>query len=184
MLAISDYPRRFRERDGAAPVAVHRGVMQKRSIDFAQKLGVEMNWGHNLRALEQTDTDVTLTFENGVRETFDFVVGCDGLHSRTRSCIFGEQPAEYTGLAQVSIQQFPRDIFTERLRKWAGLSPIPELYRGKPCGADIYGAGPSMLIIQIDEDTMMWAYVHIPCTLPAISLTSLPSQNNPERARG
>lgn len=52
--------------------------------------------------LEQTDTTVRVTFENGVSDFGSFVVGCDGLHSSTRKELFGEAKASYTGLTQVS----------------------------------------------------------------------------------
>lgn len=71
-------------------------------IEMAEKAGVRVLWGHKLEALEQGEDNVAVTFANGVKETFSFVVGCDGLHSNTRSCLFGEQPTSYTGFAQVS----------------------------------------------------------------------------------
>lgn len=64
--------------------------------------GVEIKWGHKLVSLEQSHNSVTVTFENGTKDTGSFVVGCDGLHSNTRKCLFGEEKAEFTGLCQAS----------------------------------------------------------------------------------
>lgn len=58
-------------------------------------------WGHKLDALEQGEDNAKVTFANGVRETFSFVVGCYGLHSNTRTCLSGEHAASYTGFAQI-----------------------------------------------------------------------------------
>ena len=81
--------------------------MQKRLIEFAEKLGVQINWSHELESLEQSDDEVSVKFTNGVQETFSFVVGCDGLHSNTRKLIFGEHPALYTGLSMVIASHLP-----------------------------------------------------------------------------
>ena len=101
LLGISDHPRLQREAKGHGTITVQRPVLQKRLVEFAQKLGIPINFGHKLEKLEQAEDSVTVTFANGVQETFSFVVGCDGLHSNTRSCLFGEMPADYTGLSQV-----------------------------------------------------------------------------------
>ena len=76
-------------------------MLQKKITEFVGKLGVEFRWDHKLETLEQDENGVTVTFANGVKDAFSFVVGCDGLHSNTRCCLFGEQPANYTGLTQV-----------------------------------------------------------------------------------
>lgn len=93
--------KRPRELDGFGTLLIRRFLMQTKIIEVAEKAGVRVMWGHKLEALEQSDDSVTVTFANGVKETFSFVVGCDGLHSNTRICLFGEQPASYTGFAQV-----------------------------------------------------------------------------------
>lgn len=102
LLGTSDHPKRLREADGLGIVSIRRHSIQQKLIGFAEKVGVRVFWGHNLESLEQGDDDVTATFTNGVKETFSFVVGSDGLHSKTRAILFGEQPATYTGLSQVS----------------------------------------------------------------------------------
>lgn len=77
--------------------------MLKRLVEFAERAGVPVVWGHKLESLVQDNDSVTITFSNGVQETFSFVIGCDGLHSNTRTCLFGEQPATYTGLSHVNL---------------------------------------------------------------------------------
>ena len=61
-----------------------------------------MKFGHELHTLEQDEDGVDVIFTNGAKERFSFVIGCDGLHSNTRKVLFGDQPADYTGLAMVS----------------------------------------------------------------------------------
>lgn len=80
---------------------IRRSVVQTKVIEMVEKAGVRVLWDHKLEALEQGEDSVTVTCANGVKETFSFVIGCDGLHSNTRICLFGDQPASYTGFAQV-----------------------------------------------------------------------------------
>ena len=87
--------------NGHRTIFVRRAALHKAIIDFAVKSGVEIRWNHNLVDLEQHEESVTVKFDSGLEDTASFVVGCDGLHSNTRICLFGEQKADYTGLVQV-----------------------------------------------------------------------------------
>lgn len=82
---------------------VRRSVLQNKLVEFAENLGVEIKRGHQLENLHQNEDSVTVTFANGVQETFSFVIGCDGLHSNTRQCLFGSVPADYTGQSQAGL---------------------------------------------------------------------------------
>ena len=84
------------------PIGVQRPTFHRRLVDLAQEHGVEIVWGHQLVALEQHEESVTVTFQNGKTDTASFVVGCDGIHSNTRACLFGKEAADFTGLIQVS----------------------------------------------------------------------------------
>lgn len=101
--ATLDGPRRAREAGKLGTRSVRRSLLQRAVVEFAQREGVQFHWGHKLESLEQKEEDVTVTFANGIKESFSFVVGCDGLHSNTRQCLFGTVPADYTGLTQVCV---------------------------------------------------------------------------------
>ena len=58
-------------------------------------------FGHQLVGLEEHEDHVVVRFANGQEDEASFVVGCDGLHSNTRACLFGKEAAVYTGLTQV-----------------------------------------------------------------------------------
>lgn len=82
-------------------LGVRRAALHKTLVETAVEAGVELKWGHKLVSLEQDEDSVSVAFENGTRDTGSFVVGCDGLHSNTRVCLFGKEKADFTGLVQV-----------------------------------------------------------------------------------
>ncbi|WP_067491469.1 FAD-dependent monooxygenase [Actinomadura hibisca] len=53
--------------------------------------GVEYLYGDSIAVLDQDDAEVRVTFDSGLRRTFDLVVGADGLHSNTRRLAFGPE---------------------------------------------------------------------------------------------
>ncbi len=52
---------------------------------------VETIFGDTVKRIEQTESGVQVSFENGGAREFDLVVGTDGLHSRVRELVFGEE---------------------------------------------------------------------------------------------
>jgi len=84
---------------------------------------VEKVFGDSLSRIEQSEKSVRVEFEGGAQREFDLVIGADGLHSRVRELVFGEENRfeKYLGykVAAFSIAGYrPRDelvyvIFTE-----------------------------------------------------------------------
>lgn len=103
LLAESDIPKKLREHYGFGMLGVSRAAFHQTLIDAAEKEGVPVIWDHKVVELEQGEDSVTVKFEKGGEDTASFVIGCDGLHSNTRICLFGNEKAEFTGLVQVSL---------------------------------------------------------------------------------
>jgi len=61
---------------------------------------VETIFGDSVRALDDDDARVRVTFESGTVRDFDLVVGADGLHSQVRRLVFGPdaQFEKYLGI--------------------------------------------------------------------------------------
>ena len=103
LLAQSDIPKKLKERYGVGIRGVSRSRFHRTLIDQAEKLGIPIKWGHKVIKVEDVGDSVKVTFEGGGTETVSFVVGCDGLHSNVRICLFGAEEAAFTGLVQVRL---------------------------------------------------------------------------------
>ena len=85
--------------------------MPRYLIESVLARGIELRFGHSLASIVQEGDFVTAVFENGQSVKGIFVVGCDGLHSKTRVALFGNEIAEYTGLTQVRFSFPPIEYF-------------------------------------------------------------------------
>lgn len=68
-----------------------RARLRRILLDKAQEMGTQLQLGHRLSAIThgQQGTSAVLQFENGASHEFQLVVGCDGIHSRTRALLKG-----------------------------------------------------------------------------------------------
>src|ERR687889_733014 len=64
-------------------------TIQNRAVDGLQEIGVLD--GLTVDALEQNQDSVTATLTDGSTRTYDLVVGADGVRSKTRGLVFGDE---------------------------------------------------------------------------------------------
>lgn len=89
----------LKPEQGAGSVLIKRGALQRALLDAAGARGIEVRYGARLRELTQARDGVTARFEDGRTATGDLLIGCDGLHSRTRHLIDPAAPSpSYTGM--------------------------------------------------------------------------------------
>jgi 2-polyprenyl-6-methoxyphenol hydroxylase-like FAD-dependent oxidoreductase len=66
--------------------------------DAVKSSGADVRLGVTVDALDDREDGVHVTFSDGTQGDYDLVVGADGIHSKIRSLVFGDQiKAEYTG---------------------------------------------------------------------------------------
>lgn len=65
---------------------------------------IEYIFGDSIQSMNEDTDGIEVTFESGKTRRFDLVVGADGIHSRVRTLVFGDesQISHYMGYYQVS----------------------------------------------------------------------------------
>jgi salicylate hydroxylase len=114
---------------GAPQVTIHRADI---ITALAEQFPLDrVTFGKQVRTVTQSDADVTLELDDGAHEMFDVVVGADGIHSRVRTALFGEEYPRFTGVVS-----FRSVVPTERVKnvpeieaftKWWGPNPHSQI---------------------------------------------------------
>lgn len=73
-------------------VSIHRAELQRALLESGTP--VRPRLGLTVEALEPDGARVDVRFSNGASDSFDLVVGADGLRSRVRELLFGAAPLE------------------------------------------------------------------------------------------
>lgn len=98
-----------REQYGYPTGGVRRSTMLQRLADSAIANGIDVNWGWELNDIRETDNGVVAQSKDGREVTGSFLVGCDGIHSRTRALVLkkhgiSDLPADFKRMVQVGNQ--------------------------------------------------------------------------------
>ena len=110
-LAGPEYPANV----GISRLALHQ-VLSETTI----ALGASILLGLSVQSLEQVDEGVDVLLTDGSRDCYDLVVGADGLYSRIRGLLFGEQyRPRFTGQS-VWRYNFPRAAGIDHLATFQG----------------------------------------------------------------
>lgn len=110
-LAGPEYPANV----GISRLALHQ-VLSETTI----ALGASIRLGLSVQSLDQVDEGVDVLLTDGSRDCYDLVVGADGLYSRIRGLLFGEQyRPRFTGQS-VWRYNFPRAAGIDHLATFQG----------------------------------------------------------------
>jgi 2-polyprenyl-6-methoxyphenol hydroxylase-like FAD-dependent oxidoreductase len=71
-------------------IEIMRGDLAKIIYDVARN-DIEYLFGNSITTLQETQQAIEVSFQHGVPQTFDLVIGADGLHSITRRLGFGDE---------------------------------------------------------------------------------------------
>jgi 2-polyprenyl-6-methoxyphenol hydroxylase-like FAD-dependent oxidoreductase len=82
-----------------AAIAIGRGELAKLFGDKVLERGIKARLGQSVTNLNQLDNHVEVTFTDGSQDTFDLVIGADGINSKVRRLVFGEEQynTKYSG---------------------------------------------------------------------------------------
>jgi salicylate hydroxylase len=101
-------------RWGAPYLQVHRADLQCLLLDaVASKRSIKLRLGAKVEAVDDDGARAFTCLDGGEAIAGDAVVGCDGIHSKVRTVLWGEQAARFVGQAA-----------------WRGLAPADRLPAG------------------------------------------------------
>ncbi len=84
---------------GAPSINILRSRLHQVLREGAEQRRIKMSFGKKLAGLSTGEQGVIATFEDGTTAEGSFLVGCDGVHSRTRKLFNPNAPTpQYTGL--------------------------------------------------------------------------------------
>ncbi|KAH9858404.1 FAD/NAD-P-binding domain-containing protein [Lenzites betulinus] len=139
-LSRSDGPAQVQAKYGYGMMGVGRVRFHHTLLQHAREKGIPIVFGHQLVSFEEMADSVTVTFANGKKNTASFLVGCDGLHSNTRECLFGVQEPIFTGIVQIGgLSETPQELLTPRT------------------AMNMYGNGAHMISYPINSHETSWA---------------------------
>lgn len=91
-----------REKYGYPAVNIARSTFHEILIDEVEKNGIPIYYKKRLVDIHEEELGVTAIFADGTKAHGDFLVGADGVHSKTREYVTGNGPKPmYTGLQNV-----------------------------------------------------------------------------------
>jgi 2-polyprenyl-6-methoxyphenol hydroxylase-like FAD-dependent oxidoreductase len=84
---------------GAPSINILRSRLHQVLREAAERRQIKMAFGKKMTSISKGEQGVIATFEDGTTAEGSFLVGCDGVHSRTRQLINSDAPSpHYTGL--------------------------------------------------------------------------------------
>ncbi len=80
-------------------------------LERSKKLSVHVRYNTQVARINETTDSVNVSFQNGDVESYELVVGADGIHSGLRKMVFGEehQFSHYLGYGVAAFQTAHRD---------------------------------------------------------------------------
>lgn len=114
---------------GAPQITIHRADVLA-ALTHALPAD-QVQFGRRTTGLRTTEQGLTLDFDTGSSQTHDVVIGADGIHSRVRSALFGEESPRFTGVVSFRavvpterVQDVPE---IEAFTKWWGPNPHSQI---------------------------------------------------------
>lgn len=80
-------------------------------LERSKELSVNIKYSTQVAEINETSDSVSASFQNGDVNSYDLVIGADGIHSGVRKIVFGEehQFSHYLGYGVAAFQTTPRD---------------------------------------------------------------------------
>jgi salicylate hydroxylase len=112
----------FEQRYGAKYYVVHRSDLHRLLSEAVPQASIQL--GKRCTQVETRNGSVGLSFQDGTSAEADVVVGCDGIRSAVRACMFGGEGPHYAGTmcwrALAPASALPSDYHDRYVNQWSG----------------------------------------------------------------
>jgi salicylate hydroxylase len=112
----------FEARYGAKYYVLHRSDLHRLLSEAVPASDIEL--GRRCAQVETRNGTVGLSFENGTGAEADIVIGCDGIRSAVRACLFGGEGPRYAGTmcwrALAPTDALPKGFHDRHVNQWSG----------------------------------------------------------------
>lgn len=112
----------FEKRYGAKYYVVHRSDLHRLLAEAVPQTSIQL--GKRCMLVESRNGSVGLSFADGTSAEADVAVGCDGIRSAVRACVFGGQGPHYAGTmcwrALAPSDALPKDYHDRYVNQWSG----------------------------------------------------------------
>ncbi|KAF3384248.1 6-hydroxynicotinate 3-monooxygenase [Penicillium rolfsii] len=100
IISQQDFVGWARERTGFGYMRIKRTDLVAVLLEAVQHAKIPIRFHKRLMTIEESDTSVQVTFEDGSRDTADMLFGCDGIHSIVRrTYVDPNKTLEYSGMS-------------------------------------------------------------------------------------
>jgi salicylate hydroxylase len=112
----------FEKRYGSRYYVVHRSDLHRLLSEAVPQASIAL--GKRCTAVESRNGTAGLSFKDGTSAEADVVVGCDGIRSAVRACVFGGEGPHYAGTmcwrALAPSSALPKDYHDRYVNQWSG----------------------------------------------------------------
>ena len=112
----------FEKRYGSKYYVVHRSDLHRLLSEAVPPASIHL--GKRCARVETRNGAAGLSFEDGTGAEADVVVGCDGIRSAVRACLFGGEGPHYAGTmcwrALAPSDALPKDYHDRYVNQWSG----------------------------------------------------------------
>jgi salicylate hydroxylase len=112
----------FEKRYGARYYVVHRSDLHRLLSEAVPQTSIAL--GKRCTAVDSRSNTAGLSFADGTSAEADVVVGCDGIRSAVRACLFGGEGPHYAGTmcwrALAPSDALPKDYHDRNVNQWSG----------------------------------------------------------------
>ena len=112
----------FKRRYGAEYYVVHRSDLHRFLSEAVPQASIHL--GKRCAKVESCNGVAGISFVDGTSAEADVVVGCDGIRSTVRACVFGGEGPHYAGTmcwrALAPSDALPKDYHDRDVNQWSG----------------------------------------------------------------